>query len=147
MSITQSCVLYLFSLQNSKLFILFPHFGRYHGSTLISASLSGYDNFIFNISNQKMYSNYINFKLFSSLTRKLLPRLPALHQKFDLPAPFVLHTDCPHYWRYHLPGCHFISYSEITFWLLLFLKKKKNNGCALPCFRWVRRGVLNQISQ
>ncbi|KAI3518902.1 hypothetical protein L1887_07788 [Cichorium endivia] len=43
----------------------------YHGSTLISASLSG---------------------------------LPALHQKFDLPTPFVLHTDCPHYWRYHLPG-------------------------------------------
>ncbi|WCJ28440.1 Gamma aminobutyrate transaminase 1 mitochondrial [Euphorbia peplus] len=43
----------------------------YHGSTLISASLSG---------------------------------LPALHQKFDLPAPFVLHTDCPHYWRHHLPG-------------------------------------------
>ncbi|KAE8676833.1 Gamma-aminobutyrate transaminase 1 [Hibiscus syriacus] len=43
----------------------------YHGSTLISASLSG---------------------------------LPPLHQNFDLPAPFVLHTDCPHYWRYHLPG-------------------------------------------
>lgn len=43
----------------------------YHGSTLISASLSG---------------------------------LPALHQKFDLPAPFVLHTDRPHYWRFHLPG-------------------------------------------
>ncbi|PKA62831.1 putative gamma-aminobutyrate transaminase 3, mitochondrial [Apostasia shenzhenica] len=43
----------------------------YHGSTLISASLSG---------------------------------LPALHQKFDLPAAFVLHTDCPHYWRHHLPG-------------------------------------------
>ncbi|XP_047066210.1 gamma-aminobutyrate transaminase 1, mitochondrial-like [Lolium rigidum] len=43
----------------------------YHGSTLISASLTG---------------------------------LPALHQKFDLPAPFVLHTDCPHYWRFHLPG-------------------------------------------
>lgn len=43
----------------------------YHGSTLVSASLSG---------------------------------LPALHQKFDLPAPFVLHTDCPHYWRFHLPG-------------------------------------------
>lgn len=43
----------------------------YHGSTLISASLTG---------------------------------LPALHQKFDLPVPFVLHTDCPHYWRYHLPG-------------------------------------------
>ncbi|PHT73627.1 Gamma aminobutyrate transaminase 2, partial [Capsicum annuum] len=30
--------------------------------------------------------------------------IPALHQKFDLPAPFVLYTDCPHYWRYHLPG-------------------------------------------
>ncbi|KAK9018030.1 hypothetical protein V6N11_001020 [Hibiscus sabdariffa] len=43
----------------------------YHGSTLISASLSG---------------------------------LPPLHQNFDLPPPFVLHTDCPHYWRYHLPG-------------------------------------------
>lgn len=43
----------------------------YHGSTLISASLSG---------------------------------LSPLHQKFDLPSPFVLHTDCPHYWRYHLPG-------------------------------------------
>ncbi|GFP93807.1 gamma aminobutyrate transaminase 3 chloroplastic [Phtheirospermum japonicum] len=43
----------------------------YHGSTLISASLSG---------------------------------LPPLHQKFDLPAPFVLHTDCPHYWRFHQPG-------------------------------------------
>uniref|UniRef100_A0A0D9X5E0 4-aminobutyrate--pyruvate transaminase n=1 Tax=Leersia perrieri TaxID=77586 RepID=A0A0D9X5E0_9ORYZ len=23
--------------------------------------------------------------------------------RFDLPAPFVLHTDCPHYWRFHLP--------------------------------------------
>ncbi|EFH59607.1 gamma-aminobutyrate transaminase subunit precursor [Arabidopsis lyrata subsp. lyrata] len=43
----------------------------YHGSTLISASLSG---------------------------------LPPLHHNFDLPAPFVLHTDCPHYWRFHLPG-------------------------------------------
>ncbi|KAK6774347.1 hypothetical protein RDI58_029586 [Solanum bulbocastanum] len=43
----------------------------YHGSTLISASLSG---------------------------------LSALHQQFDLPAPFVLHTDCPHYWRFHQPG-------------------------------------------
>lgn len=32
--------------------------------------------------------------------------LPALHQKFDLPAPFVLHTDCPHYWRFHLPGSY-----------------------------------------
>ncbi|KAL8167940.1 hypothetical protein V2J09_009439 [Rumex salicifolius] len=29
---------------------------------------------------------------------------PTMHQQFDLPIPFVLHTDCPHYWRYHLPG-------------------------------------------
>ncbi|KAH9315462.1 hypothetical protein KI387_024089, partial [Taxus chinensis] len=43
----------------------------YHGSTLVSASLSG---------------------------------LSALHKSFDLPVPFVLHTDCPHYWRYHMPG-------------------------------------------
>uniref|UniRef100_A0A0D9YL98 Uncharacterized protein n=1 Tax=Oryza glumipatula TaxID=40148 RepID=A0A0D9YL98_9ORYZ len=25
-------------------------------------------------------------------------------QDFDLPGRFVLHTDCPHYWRFHLPG-------------------------------------------
>ncbi|KAF7096922.1 hypothetical protein CFC21_098802, partial [Triticum aestivum] len=43
----------------------------YHGTTYISASLSG---------------------------------LPTLHQDFDLPGNFVLHTDCPHYWRFHLPG-------------------------------------------
>ncbi|XP_060672711.1 probable gamma-aminobutyrate transaminase 3, mitochondrial [Ziziphus jujuba] len=50
---------------------LISHFDRYHGSTLIAASLSG---------------------------------LPAVHQAFDLPAPFVLHIDCPHHWRFHLPG-------------------------------------------
>lgn len=38
--------------------------------------------------------------------------LPALHQKFDLPAQFVLHTDCPHYWRYHLPGWHLSYFSD-----------------------------------
>ncbi|XVF81665.1 hypothetical protein PTKIN_Ptkin15bG0173500 [Pterospermum kingtungense] len=43
----------------------------FHGSTFLSASLTG---------------------------------IPAVHQQFDLPAPFVLYTDCPHYWRYHLPG-------------------------------------------
>ncbi|WOH14784.1 hypothetical protein DCAR_0934307 [Daucus carota subsp. sativus] len=43
----------------------------YHGSTVISASLSG---------------------------------LTPLHQNFDLPAPFVLYTDCPHYWRYRIEG-------------------------------------------
>ncbi|RXH67793.1 hypothetical protein DVH24_027940 [Malus domestica] len=58
------------------------HPNRYHGSTLIAAR---------NIS-------------FSPLTLKFFRSLPALHQKFDLPAPFVLHTDCPHYWRHHLPG-------------------------------------------
>ncbi|KAJ6380650.1 hypothetical protein OIU77_029531 [Salix suchowensis] len=40
----------------------------------------------------------------STLIAASLSGLPALHQKFDLPAQFVLHTDCPHYWRYHLPG-------------------------------------------
>nr|AJT59571.1 GABAT2 [Veratrum californicum] len=40
----------------------------------------------------------------STLIAASLSGLPALHQKFDLPAPFVLHTDCPHYWRFHLPG-------------------------------------------
>jgi 4-aminobutyrate--pyruvate transaminase len=40
----------------------------------------------------------------STLIAASLTGLPALHQKFDLPAPFVLHTDCPHYWRYHEPG-------------------------------------------
>lgn len=40
----------------------------------------------------------------STLIAASLSGLSALHQKFDLPAPFVLHTDCPHYWRYHLPG-------------------------------------------
>ncbi|KAM2383421.1 hypothetical protein ACFXTH_040980 [Malus domestica] len=27
-----------------------------------------------------------------------------VHQKFDLPALFVMHIDCPHYWRDHLSG-------------------------------------------
>jgi 4-aminobutyrate--pyruvate transaminase len=43
----------------------------YHGSTLVSASLTG---------------------------------LPGLQLGFDLPVSFVLHTDCPHYWRFHLPN-------------------------------------------
>ncbi|XP_020573946.1 gamma-aminobutyrate transaminase 1, mitochondrial isoform X2 [Phalaenopsis equestris] len=40
----------------------------------------------------------------STLIAASLSGLPALHQKFDLPVDFVLHTDCPHYWRFHLPG-------------------------------------------
>ncbi|KAF5177086.1 Gamma aminobutyrate transaminase 3 protein [Thalictrum thalictroides] len=40
----------------------------------------------------------------STLIAASLSGLPALHKNFDLPVPFVLHTDCPHYWRYHLPG-------------------------------------------
>ncbi|CAI5982939.1 unnamed protein product [Closterium sp. NIES-65] len=43
----------------------------YHGSTLVSASLTG---------------------------------LSPLHKSFDLPVDFVLHTECPHYWRYGRPG-------------------------------------------
>ncbi|EFJ20434.1 hypothetical protein SELMODRAFT_177017 [Selaginella moellendorffii] len=33
-----------------------------------------------------------------------LSGLPNLHKGFDAPASFVVHTDCPHYWRNHLPG-------------------------------------------
>ncbi|KAH0644532.1 hypothetical protein KY284_032416 [Solanum tuberosum] len=33
-----------------------------------------------------------------------LSGLPVLHQKFDLPPPRILHTQCPHYWSNHLPG-------------------------------------------
>lgn len=40
----------------------------------------------------------------STLIAASLSGLTNLHQNFDLPLPFVLHTDCPHYWRYHLPG-------------------------------------------
>lgn len=39
------------------------------------------------------------------LAKELLEMFTASKmKKFDLPTPFVLHTDCPHYWRYHLPG-------------------------------------------
>ncbi|CAN4096289.1 unnamed protein product [Withania somnifera] len=33
-----------------------------------------------------------------------LSGLPILHQKFDLPPPFILYTEFPHYWSSHLPG-------------------------------------------
>lgn len=39
----------------------------------------------------------------STLTAAGLSGLISLHSGFDLPIDFVLHTDCPHYWRYHLP--------------------------------------------
>ncbi|KNA24573.1 hypothetical protein SOVF_014280 [Spinacia oleracea] len=39
----------------------------------------------------------------STIVAASLSGLPPMHQQFDLPAAFVLHTDCPHYWRYHLP--------------------------------------------
>ena len=47
-----------------------------------------------------------NLSQFTRICHKIffICSLPALHQKFDLPAPFVLHTDCPHYWRFRLPG-------------------------------------------
>lgn len=40
----------------------------------------------------------------STLVAASLSGLAPLHQSFDLPVPFVLHTDCPHYWRFHSPG-------------------------------------------
>jgi 4-aminobutyrate--pyruvate transaminase len=33
-----------------------------------------------------------------------LTGLPANHRDFDLPLPGILHTDCPHHYRYGLPG-------------------------------------------
>jgi 4-aminobutyrate--pyruvate transaminase len=33
-----------------------------------------------------------------------LTGLPAFHRDFDLPIPQVLHTDCPHYYRFGEPG-------------------------------------------
>ncbi|KAG0594533.1 hypothetical protein M758_UG086200 [Ceratodon purpureus] len=40
----------------------------------------------------------------STLSAASLSGLTPLHTGFDLPASFVLHTDCAHYWRYHLPN-------------------------------------------
>ncbi|XP_022985320.1 gamma aminobutyrate transaminase 2-like isoform X2 [Cucurbita maxima] len=40
----------------------------------------------------------------STLIAASLTGLTGMHQQFDIPAPFALHTDCPHYWRYHFPG-------------------------------------------
>lgn len=55
--------------------------------------------------------------------------LPALHHTFDLPAPFVLHTDCPHYWRYHLPGCFF--YKVVFPNLLCYMYNMAKISCML----------------
>jgi 4-aminobutyrate--pyruvate transaminase len=46
----------------------------------------------------------IIFKFINVQGSCLLDRLTSLQKGFDLPVSFVLHTDCPHYWRYHLPG-------------------------------------------
>eukprot|EP00270_Netrium_digitus_P009603 TRINITY_DN2928_c0_g1_i1.p1 TRINITY_DN2928_c0_g1~~TRINITY_DN2928_c0_g1_i1.p1 ORF type:complete len:509 (+),score=170.00 TRINITY_DN2928_c0_g1_i1:222-1748(+) len=40
----------------------------------------------------------------STLVATSLTGLPAMHASFDLPLPFVRHTDCPHFYRYGLPG-------------------------------------------
>lgn len=40
----------------------------------------------------------------STIVAASLTGLSNLHQSFDLPVPFVLHTDCPHFWRYGNPG-------------------------------------------
>ncbi|KAF1885112.1 hypothetical protein Lal_00029001 [Lupinus albus] len=65
----------------------------YHGTTVASSSLSGYDAL------KNIFSKLV-------LIRTVLCylHLPTMHKKFNLPLPFVLHTNCPHYWRYHLPG-------------------------------------------
>lgn len=40
----------------------------------------------------------------STIVSASLTGLPAMHKSFDLPLPFVRHTDCPHYWRYARAG-------------------------------------------
>eukprot|EP00850_Spirogloea_muscicola_P007423 SM000037S13558 [mRNA] locus=s37:597082:600276:+ [translate_table: standard] len=40
----------------------------------------------------------------STVVYASLSGLTPLHTSFDLPLPFVLHTDCPHYYRYGRPG-------------------------------------------
>ncbi|MCO5547501.1 hypothetical protein L7F22_000951 [Adiantum nelumboides] len=40
----------------------------------------------------------------STIVAASLTGLTNLHQGFDLPIPFVLHTDCPHYWRFRNAG-------------------------------------------
>ncbi|XP_024379449.1 vanillin aminotransferase isoform X2 [Physcomitrium patens] len=40
----------------------------------------------------------------STMSAASLSGLTPLHTGFDLPASYVLHTDCAHYWRYHLPN-------------------------------------------
>src|SRR5690606_37720087 len=40
----------------------------------------------------------------SGLMTGSLTGLAAFHNAFDLPLPRVLHTACPHYWRYGQPG-------------------------------------------
>ncbi|KAI5075091.1 hypothetical protein GOP47_0009167 [Adiantum capillus-veneris] len=40
----------------------------------------------------------------STIVAASLTGLSNLHQSFDLPVPFVLHTDCPHYWRFRNAG-------------------------------------------
>ncbi len=40
----------------------------------------------------------------SGLMTGSLTGLAAFHNAFDLPLPRVLHTSCPHYWRYAEPG-------------------------------------------
>lgn len=39
-----------------------------------------------------------------SVAAASLTGLPHLHTGFDLPGPGVLHTDCPHHWRFAQPG-------------------------------------------
>ncbi|OIW05606.1 hypothetical protein TanjilG_23392 [Lupinus angustifolius] len=67
----------------------------------------------------------------STLTAASLTGLSILHHKFDLPAPFVLHTDCPHYWRYRLPGATEEEYSTRLADNLeeLILKEGPDTGC------------------
>ncbi|XP_055802278.1 gamma aminobutyrate transaminase 2 [Solanum dulcamara] len=54
--------------------------------------------------NKKKFISRANAYHGSTYMSAGLSGLPSLHLKFDLPPEFILHTDCPHYWNYHLPG-------------------------------------------
>lgn len=76
-----------------------------------------------------LLEDILNISLFYRLIT-LFISLPALHQKFDLPAPFVLHTDCPHYWRYHLPGNHM---TFMTCKIFSLIRCSSLMGILMPC--------------
>lgn len=48
----------------------------------------------------------------SGLMTGSLTGLPLFHKAFDLPLDRILHTECPHYWKYAEPGMSEIEFSQ-----------------------------------